>query len=131
MHLPIFDTSVLIPLLDAGHKDHAAAREAAARHKVWNVPAGVVVEVTQVIRRLANARGSDGNAAARRALDALESTAAYRYLDRHDMGLASRIYQTNPGLSYADAWGISLALERDEPLVTHDERQMRVLDRLR
>lgn len=73
----------------------------------------------------------DGNLVAQRALDALESTGAYRYVAEHDGQLVSRIYHSTPGLSYVDAWGIALALDRVEPLVSFDNRQLEVLERLR
>lgn len=129
--LAIIDTSVLIPILDRLHTSHDKARDATNKHTIWHIPAGVVQELTQVVRRRMNARSGDGNTAARQALDGLESASAYRYLPGHDPEFVSRIYHAHPALSYVDAWGIAVALDRVEPLVTFDERQRAVWESLR
>ncbi|MBW3581892.1 MAG: PIN domain-containing protein [Euryarchaeota archaeon] len=129
--MAIFDTSVLLSLFDPGHVHHAKAREATESHTLWHVTPGVLAELTQVVRRHANARGTDGSALSRRLLETLETTTSYRPLAQHDPEFVSRIFQIHAELSYVDAWGIAVALDRVEPLVTFDERQRAVWESLR
>lgn len=129
--MTILDTSILIPLLDGSHPHHSEARERVARSPVWQVPAGVISELCLVVRRSANRQALDGNSMARRMLTALEAMPAFRCLTAYDSRLASRIYLEHPSLSYVDAWGIAVALDRQEPLLTLDETQQRVFERLR
>lgn len=128
--MAIVDTSLLVPLVDRGHPHHARARRKATDHSIWHITGGVLAEFTQVIRRIANDQAQDGNAAARKALDALRETTGYRPLVTFDEPLIARIYSMDPALSYVDAWGIAVALERQEPLLTLDEHQATVLERL-
>lgn len=128
--MAILDTSLLVALFDLDHPHHKPAREAVLGHGVWHVSGGVLAEFTQAIRRLTNEQGSDGNAAARQALESLRAFSGYRTIQEYDEPHVARIHATAPGMSYVDAWGVSLAVTRQEPLLTLDGRQRRLLAQL-
>ncbi len=121
--MAVVDTSVLVPLFDVAHPNHAKARAVLAEIDRLATHGGALAELTRVIRRRANLRGLKGNEAARAAVHALRALPAFR--DTGD-GLAAQVekrYQAEPKLSYADAWGIEAALADRDDLLTFDKHQ--------
>jgi predicted nucleic acid-binding protein len=122
--MPVLDTSVLVPLFDADHPDHAQARERVGAPILLHVSGGVIAELTTVLRRRAKDAGLDGSRVAREALSKLEGLRGFRHAASYDADAVSRVYQAHSALSYVDALGIVLALDLGEPLLTFDDRQM-------
>lgn len=129
--MPVADTSVLVPLFDADHPHHAQARRAVEAPGTLLVSGGVLGELTTVLRRRAKDIGLDGDRIAREALGKLESLAGFRHADAYDATAVSRIFQAHAGLSYVDAWGVALAIETGDELLTLDSRQRAVYRRER
>lgn len=121
--MAVVDTSVLLPLFDVAHANHARARAALSAVDRIATHGGVLAELTRLIRRRAILRGLDGNAASRQAIGALRGLPGFR--DTGD-GLGAKVaqrYAAETGLSYADAWGIEAALADRDALLTFDARQ--------
>lgn len=121
--MAVVDASMLIALFDASHSRHAEARQAIARHPTLDVCGGIIGETTRILRRTANLNGQDGNRVARQALASLRSMPGYRLFSSYDEAAAAGLYQANTSLSYVDAWGIQVALEAREELLTIDDGQ--------
>lgn len=121
--MAVVDTSVLLPLFDMGHANHAKAKAALSDIERIATHGGVLAELTRLIRRRAILRGMDGNIAAREAVRALRALPGFR--DTGD-GLGAKVerrYAAETGLSYADAWGIEAALADRDDLLTFDAKQ--------
>ncbi|MHB8584735.1 MAG: PIN domain-containing protein [Thermoplasmatota archaeon] len=129
--MPIYDSSVLVPLFDQDHPLHEKARKEVARPEMVYVSGGVLTEVSSVLRRRANLVGLDGNAVARDAVRALAAMQGFRHAPHHDPALVAEIYEAHQTLSHVDAWGIALALSTAEDLATFDERQRKAFLRER
>jgi predicted nucleic acid-binding protein len=129
--MPVLDTSVLVPAFDADHPRHHEARELLAAPALLHVNAGVLGELTTVLRRRANDVGLEGSKVARDALAKLESLAGFRHATSYDPDTVSHVYRAHSSLSYVDAIGIVLALELDEELLTFDDGQAAALKRER
>lgn len=122
--MPVVDTSVLVPLFDADHPHHHDARQLVAAPILLYVTGGVLAELTTVLRRRGKDVGLDGARIAREALGQLEKLQGFRHVTDYDPGSVSRTYAAHAGLSYVDAWGIVLAMDMGEDLISFDERQM-------
>lgn len=85
------------------------------------VTMGSLVEVTTVLRRVAEDRGLDGNQAARDGLRKIRSHAAYREAGSVDAADVAALYESEPKLSLVDAWNIVASERCREPFVTFDE----------
>lgn len=121
--MAVVDTSILVPLFDAAHVNHAKAKAALSGINRLAIPGGVLAELTRLIRRLAKRQGLDGNQAAREAIHALRALPGFR--DTGD-GLATVTearYALESNLSYVDAWGIEAALADRDDLLTFDAHQ--------
>lgn len=121
--MPVVDTSVLVPLFDADHSRHDDARRLVAAPILLRVTGGVLAELTTVLRRRGKDAGLDGARIAREALVQLEGLRGFRHSTDYDPEAVSRTYASHAGLSYVDAWGIVLAMETGEELLTFDEDQ--------
>jgi predicted nucleic acid-binding protein len=122
--MPVIDTSVLVPLFDADHPRHAEARQLVAAPVLLHVTGGVLAELTTVLRRRGKDAGLDGARVAREALVQLEALHGFRHVIDYDAEAVSRAYAQHSALSYVDAWGVVLALEMGEDLMTFDDRQL-------
>lgn len=121
--VPVIDTSVLVPLFDADHPLRSKAQGLTKAPGVLAVCGGVLAELTTVIRRRGKDVGLDGDQIAREALAHLEALRGFRHIDAYDARAVSQLYREVPGLSYVDAWGVVIAIEMDEELLTFDTRQ--------
>ena len=126
----VVDSSTLLDLFDAQSPGHAKAKARLAKG-TFTVTPGVLSEVTQAVRRRAAMQGLDGAKAARDMLAALRSLPGYTFAAQADDAGIAKIYASDAGLSYVDAWGVWLARKSGEDLWTHDAAQARAWRRLR
>ena len=122
--MPVVDTSVLVPLFDADHPRHQEAKILVAKPILLHVTGGVLAELTTVLRRRGKDVGLDGARIAREALIHLEGLRGFRHATDYEPESVSRTFGAHPSLSYVDAWGIVLAMDMGEDLLSFDERQM-------
>lgn len=101
--LPVFDTSVLVPLFIKEHEHHKKAKHLFATADWIILHPSVITEFTTVIRRLAKNKGLDGNEQAREAL--LSLLLQPRVSIRSDMDYQEIIdlYASSSRLSFTDA----------------------------
>ncbi|MFA5862833.1 MAG: PIN domain-containing protein [Candidatus Thermoplasmatota archaeon] len=121
--MPVPDTSVLVPIFDADHPLHEKARAQIGAPVLLHVTGGVLAELTTVLRRRGNDVGLDGSRIARECLGELEQLRGFRHASPCDGAEVTRVFKAHSSLSYVDAWGIVLALELGDTIITFDERQ--------
>lgn len=118
--MTVANTSVLVPLLDAGHPHHTRAQQDLAEGHI-TVTRGSLAEVATVVRRLAKDAGEDGNQAARRALAAITALAGFREAPHVGLEAVVKLHQQDRRLSFVDAWNLAVARHANEPLASYDE----------
>lgn len=121
----VVDTSYLVAAFDGDDRRHAQSRKGMLETPQLLVPTEVLVETLGVVK------AKQGRAASVAALDALYGLANIRWVETCDLPHSYRIYKDEGHLSLVDAIGVATALRNDAPLLTHDDRQERALQRLR
>lgn len=120
----IVDTDALVALSGESHPNHSKAKAALDAGPI-TVTLGTLVEFTVVLRREAKDRGLDGNGIAREGLARLRGHPSYRPASPVPEEEIASIYQTNPRLSFVDAWNVAASRRTREPLVTFDRDAQR------
>ena len=121
--MTVVDTSVLVPAYLSGHGRHEEALARLSGNVELHVPTAVLAEASQVLRRIANGLGEDGNRFARSCIEHLVGLPGFRHAPTRDATGAVRRYLADPALSFADACCLELA--RRYGIITFDERLAR------
>lgn len=119
--MPVVDTNLLVALMDPDHEHHALAR-ADLKDGTVVVTWGSLQEMSEVVRRRANAAGKDGNRAGRDAVRGVMLLEGFREASVFDLGSVTTLHANEPALSFADAWSLFAALHMHEPLLTYDTK---------
>lgn len=121
--MAVVDTSVLVPLFDNRHAQHAKAVARLADVTDLGVVAPSLQELASVLRREGKARGLDGGQIARQAVARLRAQPRFQDKGAGVAAAACGRFVASPGLSLADCWAIEAALADGDELVTFDANQ--------
>lgn len=129
--MTVFDTSVLVALVDHDHAHHDAAVATFEGAEQAILPIAVAQEFTEFVRRRAKQAGRPGNQPARAALRALLDQPRVRLVTAMDVQLLLTVFEANPALSFADSVVAACTLESGMPLATLDADLAKVVRSLK